>query len=151
MPYVVSEGRTVRLCLDINVLFHGFPEQAERSSSSVLLRVARLRPGTGISRGGTVRPFDEFEEDRHFLLTAMAGRADILVTQNLRHFRRSKAVMFERDDMFVIANAAHRLVVGDPHFAAYWLRQGVVPDSNMVASKPYEFHPLTKDPGTPEP
>ena len=43
--------------------------------------------------------FDEIEDDRHVLLTALAGKADILVTTNMRDFRRGKILEFDRADM----------------------------------------------------
>ena len=40
----------------------------------------------------TGRMFDEIKDDRHVLLTAMAGKADILVTGNMREFRACRHV-----------------------------------------------------------
>ncbi|MXV98868.1 MAG: PIN domain-containing protein [Acidimicrobiaceae bacterium] len=85
------------------------------------------------------RIFDEIEDDRHVLLTAVAGRADILVTTNMRDFRRGKLLEFDREDMFVVPAPDHHLVVGTPGFATHWLRQGIIPNWNLVSSRGNEF------------
>lgn len=92
------------------------------------------------------RIFDEFEDDRHVLLAAIAGRADILVTANMRDFRRGKMLEYDREDMFVVPGPDHHLLVGTPSFAAHWLRQGINPDWTLVSSHGHEFRPKTNGP-----
>jgi hypothetical protein len=31
------------------------------------------------------------------------------------------------------------LVIASPAFAAYWLRQGIVPDADFIAARPHAF------------
>ena len=88
--------------------------------------------------------FDEVEDDRHVLLTAIAGKADILVSGNMQDFRRGKVLEFDRDDMFVVPGPDHHMVVGTPAFAAHRLRQGIVPDWDLVSSRPEEFRLVTR-------
>ena len=85
------------------------------------------------------RIFNEIEDDRDVLLTAVAGRADILVTTNMRDFRRGKLLEFDREDMFVVPAPDHHLVVGTPGFATHWLRQGIIPNWNLMSSRGNEF------------
>jgi hypothetical protein len=87
--------------------------------------------------------FNEIQDDRYVLETALAGRADILVTADVGGFRRGSAVRFTRDDALLFPLADRVLVIGSPHFASYWLFQGVVPDAAFVASRPEEFVRLT--------
>lgn len=86
--------------------------------------VGRKRPGL----------FDEIEDDRHVLLTAIGGRADILVTNNLADFLRGPARRV-RDDVLVVPLADRSLVVANAAFARYWLSQGVIPDADFIAAR----------------
>lgn len=104
---------------------------------------ARSR-ATRTGDGGTKGIFGAIEDDRHVLLTAIAGKADILVTGNMRDFRRSEVLEFERDDMLVVPTPDYHLVVGTPGFAAHWLRQGIVPNWDLVSSHTDEFRPPTR-------
>jgi hypothetical protein len=83
--------------------------------------------------------FNEIQDDRYVLETALAGRADILVTADLAGFRKGGAVRFTRDDVLVFPLADRALVIGSPHFVSYWLFQGTVPDAAFVANRPDEF------------
>lgn len=83
--------------------------------------------------------FNEVQDDRYVLETALAGRADILVTADIAGFRKGSAVRFTRDDVLLFPLADRALVIGTPHFASYWLFQGTVPDAALVASRPEEF------------
>ena len=89
--------------------------------------------------GSVKKLFDENEDDRYVLLTALTGCADLLVTTNMNDFRRGVIREFGREDMFVISHAHHDLVVVKPFFAAYWLRQGCVPNAAYVYDNPAIF------------
>jgi hypothetical protein len=89
--------------------------------------------------GSVKKLFDENEDDRYVLLTALTGCADLLVTTNMNDFRRGVIREFGREDMFVISHAHHDLVVAKPFFAAYWLRQGCVPNAAYVYDNPAIF------------
>jgi hypothetical protein len=71
--------------------------------------------------------FDEVTEDRHVLVTALAGRADVLVTANIADFRTPNWIDLSRDDVFGIHAQGAPLVVCKPGFVARFLRQGIVP------------------------
>jgi hypothetical protein len=83
--------------------------------------------------------FDEVQDDRYVLETALAGRADILVTADVAGFRKGGAVRFTRDDVLLFPLADRALMIGSPHFVSYWLFQGVVPAAAFIASRPEEF------------
>lgn len=83
--------------------------------------------------------FDEIEDDRHVLTTALAGRADILITANIRDFLRGPVIRLARPDVALYPFAGQTLVVATPTFARHWLWQGIVPDAAFVQSQPDEF------------
>jgi hypothetical protein len=85
------------------------------------------------------RLFNEVRDDRYILETALAGRADILVTANIDDFIRGPAIQLERDDLVMFPFAGRILVIATPTFAAYWLRQGIVPDAAFIAARPDQF------------
>jgi hypothetical protein len=84
--------------------------------------------------------FDEIADDRHVLLAAIGGRADLLATGDVDDFRRGPAVGLEnRRDLVLFPTASASLVIAKPAFVAHWLRQGIVPDAAFVASRGEEF------------
>jgi hypothetical protein len=88
--------------------------------------------------------FNEVRDDRYVLETAVAGRADILVTANIADFIRGPAIRLERDDVVLFPFADRTLVIARPAFAAHWLRQGIVPDAAFVAAHPEDFAPARR-------
>ena len=122
------------------VVGSGFVPFASEQEAEAAAKSNELRAGGN----QTGRMFDEIEDDRHVLLTAMAGKADILVTGNMRDFRRGRILDFGREDMFVVPSADHQLVVGMPAIAAHWLRRGIVPNWNLVSSRPDAFRLATR-------
>jgi hypothetical protein len=89
--------------------------------------------------------FDEIEDDRYVLETALAGRADLLVTADVAGFRKGSAVRLMRDDVLLFPVADRTLVIGTPYFAAYWLFQGIVPDAVFIADHPQDFAPYRSE------
>lgn len=87
----------------------------------------------------TAKLFHEVQDDRYVLETALAGRADILVTADPDDFVRGPAIRLERPDVALFPFGDTTLVVAKPSFAAYWLRQGVVPDAAFIAARGEEF------------
>jgi predicted nucleic acid-binding protein len=83
--------------------------------------------------------FNEVEDDRYVLATALAGRADIFVTCDLQDFCRGPAMRLQRTDVVLFPFAERTLVIGAPQFVAYWLGQGEVPDESFVARHPHDF------------
>lgn len=86
--------------------------------------------------------FDEIAEDRHVLISALAGRADILASADIADFRRASTMTFQdRDDVFLIESADHALVVARPAFVAYWFERGTVPNAAHLLAHPEHFVP----------
>jgi hypothetical protein len=83
--------------------------------------------------------FHEIQDDRYVLETAMAGRADILVTADVTGFAKGPAVRFERSDLLLFPFADRALVIAAPRFVVYWLWQGVIPDAGFIADNPKDF------------
>lgn len=83
--------------------------------------------------------FHEVQDDRYVLETALAARADILVTADLDDFIRGPAIRLQRPDVALFPFVDMTLVVAKPSFAAYWLRQGVVPDAAFIAARREDF------------
>jgi hypothetical protein len=83
--------------------------------------------------------FHEIQDDRYVLETALAGKADILVTSDIAGFVRGPAIRFQRNDVVLFPFAARALVIATPSFAAHWLRQGIVPDNGFIADHPTDF------------
>jgi predicted nucleic acid-binding protein len=82
-------------------------------------------------------------EDREVLATAFAGRADLLVTSNLKHFRTDKCEVIEttttqtkksrRQLHAQIHSSGDRwLIVADPIDAADWIRRGIAVDPAVL-------------------
>lgn len=119
-PYVVVGSRYI-------------PFETERQLRQALEH--QLRPENA------AKLFDEIQDDRYVLETALAGMADILVTADVQGFCRGSAVRFARDDVLLFPVADRTLVIGTPHFVSYWLFQGTVPDAAFVAGHPEDFVP----------
>ncbi len=49
-----------------------------------------------------------------------------------------------RDDVLLFPFADRKLVIAAPKLAAFWLRQGVVPDAEFIEGRPDEFVPLAR-------
>ena len=79
--------------------------------------------------GGSVYPMAD-EEDRHVLEVAVAGRADVLATANLRDFGMGDIEMVgDGTRIRIYAPPGHRgLVIAHPDHVCAWLRAGVAPD-----------------------
>lgn len=80
------------------------------------------RDGPSLTLGGVgVLPLND-EEDRHVLETALAGGADMLVTQNLRDFTGQDARALVTDRYYGVETAGGRLLIVHTYAAAAWLR-----------------------------
>lgn len=79
--------------------------------------------GPSLTLGGVgVLPMDD-EEDRHVLETAMAGDADLLVTQNLDDFIQADVDHLEGSRWYGLSRGPHRkLLIVHTYDAAAWLR-----------------------------
>lgn len=84
--------------------------------------------------------FDEITDDRHVLLSAIGGKADLLATNDVDDFERGPTQAFSnRTDVILFLTIGSSPVIGKPSFLAYWLRQGIVPDAAFIASRLDEF------------
>lgn len=89
--------------------------------------------------GNADKLFDELTDDRHILLAALAGEADILATSDADLFRRGSAVALERPDVVLYPFGSRMLVIAKPSFVAHWLRVGIVPDRTLIEAEPDAF------------
>jgi predicted small metal-binding protein len=105
------------------------------ASEAEVMAAARRHARDAHGASESAKLFDEIEDDRHVLLTALAGLADVLATANLRDFRRYEFLDFGRDDMFVVPTAGHHLVVAKPAFVIHWLRAGITPNWDFVRER----------------
>lgn len=88
----------------------------------------------------TDKRFGEVEDDRHVLLSAVAGEANILATSDVDDFLRGPALQLEgRSDVIIYPTAVSGLVIARPAFVRHWLEQGVVPDFKFIESSSDEF------------
>lgn len=74
-------------------------------------------------------------EDAHVLDTALAARADLLVTANFDDFITAKSRIIEPGRVGIVESATAKLVVAHPYQAVTWLREGVFPDAVRVAAQ----------------
>jgi predicted nucleic acid-binding protein len=78
--------------------------------------------------GSVVRSKGQDTEDAHILETAIAGKADFIVTANFKDFivrRDTKIEIPDRHGIF--SSAAHSLQIVHPSLIFTWLKQGTVP------------------------
>jgi PIN domain len=123
---VVSLGMLDRLERVLVRVLAVDPETA-RERRELIAAFASLGPAGGpsltLGGAGTMPMIDA--EDAHVLDTALAGRADWLVTANLRDFaapsRAQVKVHGVRDGLVVLSAATSRLLVLDPRLAAAWI------------------------------
>jgi len=92
-----------------------------------------------LGRSEADKLFHEIQDDRYVLETALAGRADILVTADVAGFAKGPATRFQRNDVLLFPFADRTLVIGAPRFVTHWLWQGIVPDADFIADHPEDF------------
>lgn len=106
----------------------GVAPSTARLRRELVAMIAELGPegGPALTLGGTgVLPVLDVE-DGHVLETALAARADWLVTANLRDFtqpsRLRLPVRMAAADLGTVAHPEHRILVVGPSRAAAWAR-----------------------------
>jgi hypothetical protein len=83
--------------------------------------------GPSLTLGGVgVLPMDD-HEDRHVLETALAGRADILVTHNLGDFIGGDVRELLPGRWYGATHSAHRLLIAHTYDGAAWIRGDGLP------------------------
>jgi predicted nucleic acid-binding protein len=86
-----------------------------------------------LTLGGTgIIPIHD-TEDAHVLETAIAGKANILVTANFKDFisKDVKIVISERHAVY--QNPDHTFQIAHPYLMMNWLRAGQIPDINSTS------------------
>ncbi|MEG3437727.1 PIN domain-containing protein, partial [Pannus brasiliensis CCIBt3594] len=68
-------------------------------------------------------------EDVHVLETALAGRADFLVTANFKDFRSNDTRILVPDRHAIHVAPSYRLAIVHPYLMGEWLRSGRIPPS----------------------
>lgn len=115
---VVSWGMLNRL-REVLVRFAFGAAEADRLIQ-VIATIAR--DGPSLTLGGVgVLPLDDVE-DRHVLETALAGGADMLVTQNLKDFMGQDVRTLVADRYYGVDTAGDKLLIVHTYAAAAWLR-----------------------------
>jgi len=76
--------------------------------------------------GGTrVLPLRDIE-DRHVLETALAGKADVLVTSNFDDFLPPRSVVVERGELAIVRRDGHQVIIAHPRQMRRWLNAGAI-------------------------
>ena len=115
---VVSWGMLNRL-REVLVRFEFGMAEADRLMQ-IIATIAR--DGPSLTLGGVgVLPLDD-EEDQHVLETALAGGADMLVTQNLRDFAGQDVRVLAANRYYGAEVAQGKLLIVHTYAAAAWLR-----------------------------
>jgi len=125
---VVSWGMLNRL-REVLVRFEFGAAEADRLVQ-VIATIAR--DGPSLTLGGVgVLPLDD-EEDRHVLETALAGGADMLVTQNLKDFTGQDTRTLVADRWHGVEAPGGKLLIVHTYAAAAWLRGEDLPVEAQV-------------------
>jgi predicted nucleic acid-binding protein len=101
------------------------PETAKAYVSTI---EAYAKLGAQLTLGGTGVIGLRDTEDAHVLETAVAGRADFLVTANFKDFIVDRDTKIEIPDRHAVYySSAHSLQIVHPYLMAEWLRIGNLP------------------------
>ena len=87
---------------------------------------ARLAPQLTLGGTGFIPLQDT--EDAHVLKTAIAGRANILVTANLKDFIASDTQVVIRDRHLIYLSPAYQVHIVHPYLMMDWLNAASIPD-----------------------
>jgi predicted nucleic acid-binding protein len=91
-----------------------------------IIGFAQLAPQ--LTLGGTgVLPLNDVE-DAHVLETAIAGRADILVTANFKDFIATDSQIVVPERHLFYFSPAHQVQIVHPYLMMDWLNTGTIPD-----------------------
>lgn len=92
-----------------------------------MIIAALAEQGPSLTLGGVgVLPIDD-QEDQHVLETALAGRADILVTHNIADFMGGDAEDLVAGRWYGVPHGAHRLLIAHTYDGAAWIKGGELP------------------------
>ena len=80
-----------------------------------------------LTLGGTgIIPLED-EEDRHVLETALAGKADLLITANFKDFLTKETEIIILNQHYIYGLPDRKLHIVHPYLMMDWLRQGYIP------------------------
>jgi predicted nucleic acid-binding protein len=97
----------------------GFDAQEAHTTVAAIAALAEPAPSLTLGGVGILRMSDL--EDRHVLETAWAGRADLLVTANVRDFDRTDADVRAPNRIARLMRAGRNMILAHPYSAAAWL------------------------------
>ena len=91
-----------------------------------IVGLAQLAPQ--LTLGGTgILPLRD-TEDAHVLETAIAGKANVLVTANLKDFVASDTQIIIRDRYLIHVTPTHRVQIVHPYLMMNWLNAASIPN-----------------------
>lgn len=110
------------------VLHDRFPlaPEAVEAAVSAIAHLSRWGPhadGPHLLLGGGVLPLRDVE-DAHVMEVALAGRADLLITNNFKHFVSYRTDVREPERIAVHSAADAQVLVAELFTAAKWFREG---------------------------
>ncbi|HHP7232405.1 MAG TPA: PIN domain-containing protein [Xenococcaceae cyanobacterium] len=95
-----------------------------------IIGFAQLAPQ--LTLGGTgILPLDDVE-DAHVLETAIAGRADILVTANFKDFIANDSRIIVPERHLFYFSPAHQVQIVHPYLIMDWLNTATIPDVSSL-------------------
>jgi hypothetical protein len=115
---------------DLGVTPIGADLYIEAIRSYAILGAAGVSPQLTLGGTGIIALQDR--EDAHVLETALAGRANLLVTANFRDFRSkdTRILMAERHGIYLAPS--HNFHIVHPYLMMEWLKSGQIPPINSV-------------------
>jgi predicted nucleic acid-binding protein len=121
LQLVVSWGMLERLKFVLVDQLHFDPSDASALVDAI---AGYAHMGPSLTLGGVgVIPIQD-TEDRHVLETAWAGRADVLVTANLKDFVQDDDELVLEGRTYRLARGGRAMVLAHPFEATGWLRDG---------------------------
>jgi predicted nucleic acid-binding protein len=97
----------------------GFDALVARTTVAAIAALAEPAPSLTLGGVGILRMTDL--EDQHVLETAWAGRADLLVTANVRDFDRADADIRVPNRIARLTRACRAMILAHPYAASAWL------------------------------
>jgi predicted nucleic acid-binding protein len=105
------------------------------STIAAYAHLGALGASPQLTLGGTgVIPLRD-TEDAHVLETAIAGRADFLVTANFKDFIMEKTAIVSPNRYALHQGSDSTIHIVHPYLMMEWLRTGIMPEPNKESSK----------------
>lgn len=102
------------------------------SAISAYAHLGALGTSPQLTLGGTGIVLLRDMEDGHVLETAIAGRADFLVTANFKDFITQKTVVVTPDRYAIHQSPDYTVHIVHPYLMMEWLRTGKIPNVSKV-------------------